>query len=100
MFNKNFADDWIRTADLWCWKQLLYQLSHNHCQWSDLCIQFQVKEKMDEVKDMLDGTKSSVDHLVPKSEEIFNQVKNLITIILAKMASYCHLLSVGPDVGV
>ena len=55
---------------------------------------------MDEVKDMLDGTKSSVDHLVPKSEEIFNHVKNLITIILAKMASYCHLLSVGPDVGV
>ena len=29
---------------------------------------------MDEVKDMLDGTKTSVDHLVPKSEEIFNQV--------------------------
>ena len=27
----NFADDWIRTADLWYWKQLLYQLSHNHC---------------------------------------------------------------------
>ena len=31
MFNINFADDWIRTADLWCRKQLLYQLSHNHC---------------------------------------------------------------------
>ena len=27
MFNINFADDWIRTADLWYWKQLLYQLS-------------------------------------------------------------------------
>ena len=27
----NFADDWIRTADLWYWKRLLYQLSHNHC---------------------------------------------------------------------
>ena len=26
-----FADDWIRTADLWNWKQPLYQLSHNHC---------------------------------------------------------------------
>ena len=30
MFNMNFADDWIRTADLWYWKQPLYQLSHNH----------------------------------------------------------------------
>ena len=30
MFNINFADDWIRTADLWYWKQPLYQLSHNH----------------------------------------------------------------------
>ena len=26
----NFADDWIRTADLWCRKQPLYQLHHNH----------------------------------------------------------------------
>ena len=26
-----FADDWIRIADLWNCKQLLYQLSHNHC---------------------------------------------------------------------
>ena len=31
IFNINFWDDWIRTADLWSWKQLLYQLSHNHC---------------------------------------------------------------------
>ena len=31
MFNMNFADDWIRTVDLWNWKRLLYQLSHNHC---------------------------------------------------------------------
>ena len=30
LFNINFADDWIRTADLWCQKWLLYQLSHNH----------------------------------------------------------------------
>ena len=30
MFNINFADDWIRTADLWYQKQLLYQLTHNH----------------------------------------------------------------------
>ena len=28
---QKFADDWIRTADLWCWKQPLDQLSHNHC---------------------------------------------------------------------
>ena len=27
----NFADDWIRTADLWYRKRPLYQLSHNHC---------------------------------------------------------------------
>ena len=27
----NFADDWIQTADLWYWKQPLYQLRHNHC---------------------------------------------------------------------
>ena len=27
-----FADDWIRTMDLWNMKQLLYQLSHNHFQ--------------------------------------------------------------------
>ena len=26
-----FAEDWIRTADLWNWKRPLYQLSHNHC---------------------------------------------------------------------
>ena len=26
-----FANDWIRTADLWNQKQLLYQLSHHHC---------------------------------------------------------------------
>ena len=25
-----FANDWIRTADLWCQKRPLYQLSHNH----------------------------------------------------------------------
>ena len=31
MFNIKFANDWIRTTDLWCWKQQLYQLSHNHC---------------------------------------------------------------------
>ena len=33
MFNINiiFADDWIRTADLWYRKRPLYQLSHNHC---------------------------------------------------------------------
>ena len=26
MFNIIFANVWIRTADLWCWKQLLCQL--------------------------------------------------------------------------
>ena len=26
-----FAEDWIRTADLWIVKQPLYQLSHNNC---------------------------------------------------------------------
>ena len=26
-----FADDWIRTADLWYWKRPLYQLCHDHC---------------------------------------------------------------------
>ena len=26
-----FADDWIRTADLWNLKRPLNQLSHNHC---------------------------------------------------------------------
>ena len=26
-----FSNDWIRTADLWCWKRALYQLSHNPC---------------------------------------------------------------------
>ena len=31
MFNINFANDWIQTADLWYRKQPLYQLSHNHC---------------------------------------------------------------------
>ena len=31
MFNNFFADDWIRITDLWNRKQLLYQLSHNHC---------------------------------------------------------------------
>ena len=26
-----FADDWIRTMDLWHRNQPLYQMSHNHC---------------------------------------------------------------------
>ena len=33
MFNKNFAGDRIRTAELWCWKRLLCQLSRNHFPW-------------------------------------------------------------------
>ena len=31
MLNVKFADDWIQTKDLWYWKRLLYELSHNHC---------------------------------------------------------------------
>ena len=31
MYIVNFADDWIRTAEVWYWKRLLYQLCHNHC---------------------------------------------------------------------
>ena len=30
MFNIIFSNDWIRTADLWCCKEPLYQLSHNY----------------------------------------------------------------------
>ena len=29
MFNMNFINDWIRTADVWYQKRLLFQLSHN-----------------------------------------------------------------------
>ena len=32
---QKFADDWIRTADLWCWKRPLYQLSYKHCPWDE-----------------------------------------------------------------
>ena len=28
---RKIADDWLRTADLWCLKQLVCKLSHNHC---------------------------------------------------------------------
>ena len=31
MFNNIFNYDWIRSVDLWFWKHLTYQLSHNHC---------------------------------------------------------------------
>lgn len=31
MVRLNFAKDGIRTAHLWCWKRLLYQLSHHPC---------------------------------------------------------------------
>ena len=36
-FIKNFADDWIRTRDLWYLKRPLCQLSHNHFQTRDFC---------------------------------------------------------------
>ena len=29
--NIKLADYWIRIVDLWFWKRLHYQLSHNHC---------------------------------------------------------------------
>ena len=31
MFEKSLPNDCIRTADLWCGRRPLYQLSHNHC---------------------------------------------------------------------
>ena len=31
------SDEWIRTADLWCQKQPLCQLSHNHCRKEEYC---------------------------------------------------------------
>ena len=34
--SKNFADDWIRTSDLWCLKRPLCQLSHNHYPFVDM----------------------------------------------------------------
>ena len=36
MFDINFANDWIWTADLWCWNWPLYRLSHNHCPWKNI----------------------------------------------------------------
>ena len=48
-----FADDWIRTVDLWCRKGPLYQLSHDHCPSfttlvpvSRSCFSFTVKAEM------------------------------------------------------
>ena len=35
-FTSKFADDWSRTTDLWCRKQLLCQLRHNHYPWTNL----------------------------------------------------------------
>ena len=31
LIENKIADDWIRTADLWCRKRPLYQPRHNHC---------------------------------------------------------------------
>ena len=33
-----FSDDWMWTADLWCWKRSLYQLSHNHYPIFRICL--------------------------------------------------------------
>ena len=38
MFNIKFANDWIRTTDLWYRKQPLNQVSHNHCPFELLLI--------------------------------------------------------------
>ena len=55
------------------------------------CLSFKVNQKMDEVKDMLDGTKTSVEHLLPKSDEIFNQVKNATCVQIAhRNSSLCY----------
>ena len=27
---RKIADIWMQNADIWCWNQLLYELSHNH----------------------------------------------------------------------
>ena len=42
MFNINFANDWIQTAGLWCWKQTLWQLSYNHCPNLHICLSFTI----------------------------------------------------------
>ena len=36
-FLYKFANDWIRTVDLWYWKLPLCQLSHNHCPNDQFC---------------------------------------------------------------
>ena len=53
VFNINFANDWIRTTDLWYRTQPLYHLSHNpfpsecslslHCTYNVSCSSFPVK---------------------------------------------------------
>jgi hypothetical protein len=48
---------------------------------------------MEEVKTMLGGTKTSVDNLLPKSEEIFNQVSKtgLPDVLFAcQIYQFCH----------
>ena len=40
IFNKNFADDGIRTADLLCRNWPLTQLSHNHCPTKTIWVNF------------------------------------------------------------
>ena len=38
-----------------------------------MLINFQVKQKVEDIRGMLAGTKTSVDHLMPKSEELLTQ---------------------------
>ena len=40
-----------------------------NCWWNP----FQVKQKVEDIRGMLAGTKTSVDHLMPKSEELLSQ---------------------------
>ena len=44
IFSINFADDWVQTADIWCWNQLLCQLSHKHSPifWTIIIYDFRV----------------------------------------------------------
>ena len=45
-----FANDWIRTADLWSQKLPLYQLSHNHCPTEYFLLRKQKRRKRESEK--------------------------------------------------
>ena len=56
---QKFADDWIRTADLWCWKRPLYQLSPSHCPIWTIC--YLVKKNFSDFRVQEDGQANDVD---------------------------------------